>query len=204
MPVFLLTVAGISLSGVMMPGPVLAATIAKSWNSRFAGSFVALGHGLVEFPLMAVIYFGLYHFFQNQSVKIALGFAGGAVLIYMGKGIFNLKKQAEANLNNDPASGATIAGAVTSMLNPYFILWWVTVGSALIMKSIAFGIVGFILFAVVHWVCDFIWYSVISYGVHHSGKIWGKKVQVVLLGASSLLLIGFGSWFIVSSFTWIA
>lgn len=202
MPLFLLTVAGISLSGVMMPGPVLAATIAKSWESRFAGSFIALGHGLVEFPLMFAIYFGFYSFLQNHSVKILLGLVGGVVLIYMGKGIFNLKKEAKTNLQGEYTSKATIAGAITSILNPYFLLWWITVGTALIMRSIIFGVLGFILFSIVHWLCDFVWYSLISYGVNRSGRIWGRKVQVVLLGVSSLLLIGFGTWFIISSFKW--
>jgi len=199
---FLLTVAGVSLSGVMMPGPVLAATIAKSWRSGFAGSFIAIGHGLVEFPLMFLIYFGLSSFFQNQPVKIALGLAGGGVLIYMGKGIFNLKKAAQTTLQDNPTSRATLAGAITSILNPYFILWWVTVGTALIMRSIIFGVLGFILFAIVHWLCDFVWYSLISYGVHRSGRVWGKKVQLLLFGLSSFLLIGFGVWFIISSLKW--
>jgi len=202
LPFFLLTVIGISLSGVMMPGPVLAATLSKSWKSKFAGSFVAIGHGIVEFPLMFLIYFGLYNFFQNQSVKIFLGIAGGVVLIYMGKGIFNLKNTTQSSFKDNPTSKATIAGAITSLLNPYFILWWVTVGTALIMRSTTFGFIGFILLGIVHWLCDFTWYSLISIGVHHSGKLWGRKAQLLLNGISSLLLIGFGIWFIVSSFKW--
>lgn len=204
MPFFLLTVALISLSGVVMPGPVFAATIAKSGKSKFAGSYIAIGHGLVEFPLIIAIYFGLYTFFQNDFIKIALGLLGGVVLIYMGKGILNLKKTAEITIQDTSTSTtATLAGAITSMLNPYFILWWVTVGTALIMRSAIFGIVGLVLFATIHWLCDFIWYSSISYGVYRSGRIWGKKVRIVLLGASSLLLIVFGIWFIISAFKWI-
>jgi len=201
--VFLLTVAGISLSGVMMPGPVLATTIAKSWKSRFAGSFVAIGHGIVEVPLILLIYFGFYNFFQNQLIKIILGLTGGVVLIYMGRGIFNLKKAANITLEkDDPPSGATIAGVATSLFNPYFILWWVTVGTALIIRSITFGLLGFTLFILIHWLCDFCWYSLISFAVHHSGKAWGKKVQFILLGLSSVLLVGFGIWFIFSSLKW--
>lgn len=203
MPLFLLTVAGISLSGVMMPGPVFAATIAKSWRSKFAGSFVAIGHGIVEVPLIILIYFGFYTLFQNHLVKIILGFAGGGVLIYMGKGLFNLKKVASVNLEDDPSSSATIIGAATSIFNPYFILWWATVGTALISRSITFGFLGLIFFILVHWLCDFCWYSGIAFAVHHSGKIWGKKVQIVLIGLSSFLLVGFGIWFILSSLKWI-
>ena len=151
---------------------------------------------------MLLIYFGLYHFFQKDPVKIALGMAGGVVLIYMGKGIFNLQKAVQAVSHNNSTSQTTMAGIITSMFNPYFILWWVTVGTALIMRSAAFGILGFALFAVVHWICDLVWYSLVSYGVYRSGKIWGRKVQLAVLGISSLLLMGFGIWFIISSFRW--
>jgi len=200
---FLLTVAGISLSGVMMPGPVLAATIARSWKSKFAGSFVAIGHGIVEIPLILLIYFGFYHFFQNQLVKAILGLSGGVVLIYMGKNIFNLKKNIKARLNDPPSSGATVIGVITSLFNPYFILWWITVGVTLISRSVVFGFLGLVLFILVHWLCDFFWYSGVSVAVHNSGKVWGEKVQLVLAGISSLLLLAFGVWFIISSLTWI-
>lgn len=202
MPLFLLAVVGISLSGVMMPGPVFAATIARSWQSKFAGSFIAIGHGLVELPVILLIYFGLHNFFQNNSVKIILGIIGGLVLIYMGKDIFNLKKVSPTVSQDKSTSKATIAGAITSILNPYFILWWITVGTALIMRSIVFGVLGLVVLGIVHWLCDFVWYSLISCGLHHSGKIWGRKVQLTLFKVSSFMLIGFGVWFIISSFKW--
>jgi len=200
---FLLTVAGISLSGVMMPGPVFAATVARGWKSKFAGPFIAIGHAIVEVPIMLLIYFGFYSFFQNQSVKIFLGLVGGIVLIYMGRGIFNLKKNNTTMIKDiNPSSTATVAGAITSLFNPYFILWWATVGAALIMKSVVFGILGFALFGIVHWLCDLVWYSVVSYGVHHSKRVWGEKIQLILYGVSSGMLFGFGIWFIISSFKW--
>ena len=203
LPLFLLTVAGISLSGVMMPGPVFAATVARSWRSKFTGSFVALGHGIVEIPLMFLIYFGFSNFFQNFWVKVVLGFVGGTVLIYMGRGIFNLKKM-RINSVNDPPTGSTVVGIVTSLFNPYFIVWWATVGAALIVKSASFGLLGFALFIPVHWLCDFGWYSFLSCLAHKSSKVWGQKIQIALLSISSLLLIGFGVWFILSSLKWIS
>lgn len=202
MLLFLLTVSGISLSGVMMPGPVFAATVARSWKSKFSGSFIALGHGIVEIPLIFLIYLGFSSFFQNETVKIGLGLVGGAVLIYMGRGIFRLKKTQSISMKDDPPTGSTLAGILTSLFNPYFILWWATVGAALIMKSTSFGILGFALFIPAHWLCDLGWCSFLSYIVHKSGQAWGEKIQLVLLSVSSILLIGFGIWFIFSSFRW--
>ena len=54
---FLLSVVVISLSGVMMPGPLFAVTVAKSYKSQLAGMQIALGHALVEIPLILFIYF---------------------------------------------------------------------------------------------------------------------------------------------------
>ena len=44
---FLLSVVFVSLSGVMMPGPVFAVTVAKGYRSKVAGVLIALGHGAI-------------------------------------------------------------------------------------------------------------------------------------------------------------
>ena len=80
MPSFLLSVVVISLSGVMMPGPLFAVTVAKSYKSQFAGVQIAAGHALVEIPLMLLIYFGLGRFFQYELVQLTLSLLGGLVL----------------------------------------------------------------------------------------------------------------------------
>ena len=58
MTAFLLQAVLISLSGVMAPGPLSAAIVGQGRRSPHAGALVALGHGIVEFPLMAVILIG--------------------------------------------------------------------------------------------------------------------------------------------------
>ena len=55
---FLVQVVTISLSGVMAPGPVTAAANAMGARNRFAGAIIAVGHGIVEFPLMILIIVG--------------------------------------------------------------------------------------------------------------------------------------------------
>jgi threonine/homoserine/homoserine lactone efflux protein len=76
-PLFLVSVAIISLSGVMMPGPVMAVTIAKGKSSGNAGALIALGHGVIEIPLMVSIYFGFAQFFAYEIVRRVIGFVGG-------------------------------------------------------------------------------------------------------------------------------
>jgi threonine/homoserine/homoserine lactone efflux protein len=191
-----------------MPGPVLAATVAHSRHSRFAGAFIALGHSTVEIPLILLIYLGLSNYFQNSLLRVLIGFIGGVVLMYFGKDVFSLGRTRHTSqtriYTHQTASlqRSTVSGAITSMANPYFLVWWMTVGAALVLRSSAFGLLGVTLFAIVHLSCDLVWYIVVSLGVHHSGRVWGNKVQSLLMGISSVLLFGFGVWFVVSSLRW--
>ncbi|MGC8960454.1 MAG: LysE family transporter [Chloroflexia bacterium] len=140
---FLLLLAGtatISLSGVMMPGPVFAVTVARGRTSPWAGSLVALGHGAVEFPLMALVAWGLASFFQERPVQIAIGLAGGAVLVWMGYGLLRSRPEPETAPESARARQATpiLAGLTTTASNPYFFLWWATVGATLLARGLAF------------------------------------------------------------------
>ena len=47
---FLASASVISLSGVLAPGALTAATIAAGARRRWAGTMVAVGHGIVELP----------------------------------------------------------------------------------------------------------------------------------------------------------
>ncbi|HSV42065.1 MAG TPA: LysE family transporter, partial [Methanomassiliicoccales archaeon] len=82
--VFLASVAIISLSGVMMPGPVFAATVAQGYHDRNAGLKLTLGHAVVELPLLALIFLGFATIFSQPEVVAAIGLIGGAILIWMG------------------------------------------------------------------------------------------------------------------------
>jgi len=74
---FLLSTVLISLSGVMMPGPVFAVTITKGYKDKIAGALIAFGHGVIEFPLMFLIYFGFAQFFASNAAQILIGVVGG-------------------------------------------------------------------------------------------------------------------------------
>ncbi len=194
---FLLSVVVISLSGVMMPGPMFAVTVAKSYKSQFAGMQIALGHAIVEIPLILLIYFGLARFFQEELAQIILYLVGAAALFWMGITMFKARARM-IETSQGLAYNSVIAGVVTSAFNPFFLLWWVTIGSMLIMKSLSFGMLGFALFVPVHWLCDLVWFSLVSILVYRTQSFWGRKLQERLLIACSLLIIGFGGWFLTS------
>ena len=194
---FLLSVAVISLSGVMMPGPMFAMTVAKSYKSQFAGTQIALGHAVVEIPLILLIYFGFARFFQEELVQIILYLFGAAMLLWLGIGMFRARAGV-IEKSKDLSYNAVVAGVVTSLFNPFFILWWATAGIMLIMKMnlLEPGFTGLVLFILVHWLCDLIWLTFISILIYRTQSLWGKKFQEGLFITCSLLLIGFGGWFL--------
>jgi threonine/homoserine/homoserine lactone efflux protein len=84
---FLVSAIIISLSGVMAPGAMTAATIAQGTGNRWAGLLISVGHGIVEMPLILLLMLGLHFVFEMESVKIAIGVCGGGFLFWMGYGM---------------------------------------------------------------------------------------------------------------------
>jgi threonine/homoserine/homoserine lactone efflux protein len=197
--IFLLSVIGISLSGVMAPGPVLAATITKGYHDKNAGAKIALGHGIIELPLIALIYFGFAEYLKSPDVSRYIGLAGGLMLIFMGSMIFRtFKKPLEESM--DLPYNSLTAGIMTTGANPYFFVWWATIGAALVVSATEFGIYGLVVFAVVHWSCDLVWDQTVSFTAFKTKHLWNKKVRNIIFGICALLLIGFGIWFCCSGF----
>jgi len=187
----------ITLSGVMMPGPMFAVTVAKSYRSPWAGVRISLGHAVVEVPLILLIYFGFARFFEDNTVQLVLNLLGGAMIIWMGIAMFRARTEVVQKGNDSPYS-TLVAGIITTGFNPYFLLWWATIGIMLVMNFMGFGIGGLALLIIVHWLCDLVWLSFVSILVYRTHSLWGLKFQEWLFITISLLLIGFGGWFLIS------
>jgi len=195
----ILSVVLISLSGVMMPGPMFAMAVAKSFRSPWTGPQIALGHAVIEVPLILVIYFGFARFFENSIVQLVLSVVGGGMIIWLGISMFRSRAEV-ARGGKDLPYNAFVAGIITSGLNPFFLLWWATIGSMLLMRFLEFSTAGLmlILFIVVHWLCDLAWLSFLSVVIYRTHSLWGRKFHEGLFIGCSLLLVGFGGWFVVS------
>ena len=190
------TVIVTSLSGVMAPGPMFAVTLAKSLKSPWAGVLVSLGHAVIEVPLILLVYFGLAQFFKNDVVSLVLGVLGGAMIVWMGLSLFRARK-AMAREGKDTTYNAFVAGILMSGLNPFFLVWWVTVGSLLLMNFLdAVGTWGLSLFIVVHWLCDLIWLSLVSVVIYRTRTFWGQEIQELVFVILSAALYFFGMMFI--------
>jgi threonine/homoserine/homoserine lactone efflux protein len=195
---FLLSVIFISLSGVMAPGPLFAVTIAKSFKDKMAGVLISFGHGVIEFPLMFLIYFGFTLLEPKSPTHKIISLVGGLILIYMG--IQMLKTRKETTTESSYSKyGSLVSGILATGANPYFILWWFTNGAALVINASIFGFIGFLIFAITHWSCDLLWNTFISLTVFKSKRFWTKKVHEIVFGFCVLVFIGFGAWFVIST-----
>jgi threonine/homoserine/homoserine lactone efflux protein len=191
------TVIVTSLSGVMAPGPMFTVTLAKSLKSPWAGVQVSLGHAVVEVPLILLIYFGVAHFLQNSMLQLILSVAGGGMIVWMGFDMFRTRRKIVSE-GKDTSYNAFTAGILMSGLNPFFLVWWVTVGGLLLMNFLkAVGNWGLPFFVIVHWMCDLVWLSLVSFTIFKTHKFWGQRVQEWVFIVLSLALLYFGGQFIV-------
>lgn len=195
---FLLSVIFISLSGVMTPGPLFAVTVAKGFKDKIAGVMISFGHGVIEFPLMFLIYFGFAQLLASKVIQRVIGLIGGLIMIYMGFKMVKTEKKTNEESERVKHS-SIVAGILTTGANPYFLLWWATIGAALIVNATIFGFMGFLVFAITHWLCDLCWNTFVSITVFKSRRFLTKKVYNVIFGFCFLVLVGFGAWFIISS-----
>jgi threonine/homoserine/homoserine lactone efflux protein len=103
------------------------------------------------------------------------------------------------NTNNQkyasPKKDSLVAGIWTTAANAGFILWWLTIGTTLILNAQIFGLLGFSVFAVVHWLCDFVWYTVAAFIIFKSRRFWNEKVHTAIFIFCFAVFVGFGAWF---------
>lgn len=193
-----------ALSGALMPGPVLFATV--RWSAergRWTGPLVVAGHAVVEIPLMAAIILGLGALLRSDVFVGVVGLAGGAALLLMSvlmlRALPVLKLPTRAD---DAGTGAgpgafriIAAGAITSVSNPYFTLWWATIGLRLLTNATPFGALGYSVFYVGHILADLMWYGAVSESVHHGRRFLSDVSYRWLVGVCAVLLMGFAFYF---------
>lgn len=193
---FLGWVVVISASGALAPGPLFATAVARGLDDGRAGLKLSIGHALVEVPLILTIFLGLMVFLQDENVLAAIGLVGGSFLLHMG--ISMLRPQSETG-GGDTKHGVLVSGIMLSAVNPYFLLWWATVGAALIGLAAAFGWWMIPLFAAVHLSCDFAYLGLVSYSANKGRSLFQGKWLRGLYVACGIFLILFAAYFMYGS-----
>ncbi len=194
---FLLGAAVISLSGVMMPGPMSAVTAGRGSTDPGAGALVAAGHGAVEIPLIILYYSGLGAFGAavGGAGRTVLGAAGGIVIVFMALRMI-AGRAAGAGRDVTRHGNAFTDGVILTAANPYFYLWWISVGGALVARASGFGTAGLGAFITVHWLCDLGWSWTLSALSYRGTRFFGRSFQKGLFIVMGMLLLFFGARFL--------
>ncbi|MEM2319247.1 MAG: LysE family transporter [Candidatus Bathyarchaeia archaeon] len=200
LPILLASSVLITVPWILSPGPVLAVTIAKGYNSKIAGALIALGHGAIEFPLIFMFYFGLSEFLDNLVVQKAISLVGGFIMIYLGLQMLRVKGVKHNEQPRYVNRSSFVAGLITTGMNPFFFITWVGIGSTLVHNLALFGAVAVATFALTHWLCDLLWSTFVSLTVFKSRRFWTPKVFKAIFIFCFAILVFFGLWFIVSAF----
>lgn len=204
---FLGTVAVITLSGALAPGPVTAFAVARGSRDPHAGVWLTLGHMVVESLVVACVFLGAGQLAERAGVRAVIGAAGAVMMLWMGlsmlagflRGLRSARRSAAETPEDtapaeDPEGGrgrarTMLGGLGLSIANPYFLVWWATVGAALAMESRPFGWLGIALFLVVHWSVDLGWCWAVSWAAWRGRDSFGAAFERGVLLVCGLMLL---------------
>jgi threonine/homoserine/homoserine lactone efflux protein len=192
----------VAFSGAMMPGPLLTVTISESTKrGAIAGPLLISGHALLEMILVIALLLGLGPFLKNETFFLFIAFSGGIIMLWMAWGMFRSLPtlSIQSNANAEKKNNLILSGALMSLANPYWIIWWATIGIGYIAHSQKMGTSGIILFYIGHIMGDFIWYFAISMAVSRGKKLFTDKIYRILIGFCGLFLVGFAIYLVRSA-----
>ncbi|MDD5528791.1 MAG: LysE family transporter [bacterium] len=160
----------IGLSGAVMPGPLLSLNIYNTIQKGIKGGLIIIiGHSIIEAVIVISLLSGLKQLFLQGNVQGIIGITGGFVLIWMGINMLKSVKKIdiefinpETNSHLSKQNSGIFQGIFATLSNPYWYIWWATVGLNYILLSKETGIYGPFAFYFGHISSDFLWYGIIA------------------------------------------
>ncbi|MCJ7766947.1 LysE family translocator [Candidatus Bathyarchaeota archaeon] len=204
-PAFLATVVVVTASGALAPGPLFAANLLQGTKGGMRSGFmISVGHTLVELPLVTLIALGISSMMSFPGFSLVVGLVGGCALI--GFGLVQIVGAARHQIKLDEVQEAGIQkkalvlGVGLTALNPYFILWWLTVGLGLVVQAVELGaLLGVLIMYVSHVWMDYAWLTGTAYlSARGMMLIGGRGYRLLLLGLAAFLIY-FGVGFVARS-----
>ena len=199
---FAVLVIIISASGVMSPGPLFAANITYGLREGFrSGIKIAIGHSIVELPLVILLGIGVFSLEIFPEFRVIISIFGAITLFgFAGIQIKSIFKK-NTNISTKPKHGPIITGILFSALNPFFIIWWLTIGFKLISDAmLIWAFAGILIVFVLHIWMDFVWLGMVAFFASKSVKIISNRNYKIMVAGLSLILIYFGIIFLTEVF----
>jgi threonine/homoserine/homoserine lactone efflux protein len=168
----------VSFGAVVSPGPVSAAIISESPRQGWrVGPLVATAHVALEALIVILIGVGLTAGMANGWVQTAIALGGGAMLLYIGgsyllgawRGSIRLPRTQTASPPRSTGSLLSL-GLVTTLSNPFWYAWWVTVAAGFLAQARPLGPAGPAAFYFGHISADYAWDSVLAAATSYGGR----------------------------------
>lgn len=195
----------VALSGALMPGPLFTVCVADSARRGFStGPLLILGHAILELALVAAVLLGLGPVLKQPAVMGGTALLGGLILLWMGAGMLRgagamtLAVSAESS-GSSGAGSLIVTGVLASLSNPYWILWWATIGLGYLTSGMKYGITGVAVFFVGHISADFAWYAAISGSISRGRALFNDRVYRAVIRVCGVVLLLFAVWFLASA-----
>jgi len=223
----------VSLTGALSPGPLTTLAVREGVRRGFwAGPALAAGHGAIELALVAALALGLNRLLDEEWLTATIALVGGTFLLWLGAQIIRTAPRQELVIgkqrdDEEPRSGPpgrgwlrpalaeegrvtagaalglAASGVAVSVANPFWLLWWATVGTAYIATSLEEGAAGVGVFYGAHFLTDLGWLSVIALTLATGRRIISRRAYRGVLVVCGVFLLGLGGWFLASGFGYI-
>jgi threonine/homoserine/homoserine lactone efflux protein len=195
---FFASVIIISASGVMSPGPLFAATASSAMRlGRLAGLQIAAGHTVVELPLVVMIGLGVLSLESLPEFRVIASVLGAlSIFAFVG---FQLRSVFKSTITKDFKRGAFLTGIFLTGLNPFFLIWWFTIGIKLISDALLlWSFWGVLIMFFMHIWMDYAWLFFVSVLSSKGAKFLSNNRYKIVMVAINAALIYFGILFIIS------
>jgi len=194
----------VGFSGALMPGPLLTVNIAESTRKGFwTGPILIGGHAIAELFVVLALAVGLSTLLASKTALTIIGILGGIALVLMGGAMLHDIFRGKISFDPDQpgsSSGLLVGKGITASLsNPYWFVWWATVGSAFLSDSLVHGPIGPVVFYFGHIMSDLVWYTFVSFMVASGKKLLAGKPFYVLITICALFLVFIGIRFIIEA-----
>jgi threonine/homoserine/homoserine lactone efflux protein len=195
------------LSGAASPGPLLTWNCAAAARyGAWTGPRMVLGHAAVELPLVIALALGLAPFVRQPFLLGVLALVGAVVLVWLAWQTFrslpSLPDPLALRTSGQPEGGrwrdAFSAGALLSLGNPFWTLWWATVGAGLLTQALVAGALGLAVFFSGHILADFGWYGLVSLAMARGVRYLSRRAYQRLMAGLGLAMALLALWFLVT------
>jgi threonine/homoserine/homoserine lactone efflux protein len=201
---FIVSVVVLTASGALAPGPLLIANITQGTKSGAKGGLAfSAGHTVFEASLVTVLAFTLQKVSGQPLIQLAVEAIGGVALLIFGLTQIHgaLTSKAQAVAQEDRSRNPFLLGAIFTGLNPYFIIWWLTVGMTLIVTALNLAsFAGVLIMYISHVWMDYAWLIAWAYFARKGTVLMGSRGYRILMIIFGGILIVFGSIFLASVF----